>query len=962
MAKISELPAAGPINGSEKTIFLQDGVAVQGDLDALADTTTTLDEVLDPSGAEYIRISTPDGPKKLSLFNLSTYLGASPTAPAPVFDVAPSISGTAMEGETLTGADGTIRFGTVVGRAWLRNGSAISGASGSTYLLVSADVGANISFRVTATGEGGSTNGTSAPVGPVDASPVPSWTVDPYITGTASIGQTLVGSDGTLVNGTVSARQWLRNGVAISGATGSTYVLVSADIGTTITFRVTASNTGGSASATSLGAGPVSGFALPTLSTAKYDGDSRTQGMGSRAVSGGGLTISNGLGSVGSTALIQAVCGNKWLLGEGYLHAIGGSTTLAQEERSKSTSIASTGNPALATTGMASDAKYSDLSDGAASILTQAGNHIISASVGVNDNGGTAAAYYNSPSTAWQTLRTIARLADAIGTAGKVWYVGNEFPRGDAYYTMESRTVSGGTCTAANTTNFKDGESFGAVGAIGVFGTGIHRPLTKVSSAPGQDQYTVTSGGLYTFGGTAPTTVFLNYNASPSGGRNATYDQLRIIREFMMSEAANFVSAINGVDYGIPGLRYQRPWVRIADTFGALVDPSTGAAQLPLPGTSDILQLHGLTLNSYKTALAFKAVLDADYPSAPDLSRAPTRNNWYSALGNGATTAFSGTLPPTMRTGFTGTPAPTLISINGAPIGKVDTSTGAITGTGITAGTLNFSTGAWSITFDATSRMPSGAQLWFEQDIGNYNLATMTEGTIGRNAVNNPLMDMTPASGTNLSTTTGTSSVTGVAGSSVPYGWLLSSSPLNTAIAAGTATISVGSVTDGNGYPMFYADISSTDGAALLPVLGSSTLNNFSQRVTAGDKIAAGAMTRYAKHGTVGKLYGCNGLRITSTFTTAAVSRNSPTGTQSITQMVTRVNDVGTGLYVDQQVTDAAGGSLDLYRMAALLDTTGCTFASPSLNLQIGSTTGGVPAAYRVGFGRAQIRRRNDVA
>lgn len=51
--------------------------------------------------------------------------------------------------------------------------------------------------------------------------------------------------------------QWLRDAVAIGGATSSSYTLALADVGTTITLTVTASNPWGSASATSAGVGPV---------------------------------------------------------------------------------------------------------------------------------------------------------------------------------------------------------------------------------------------------------------------------------------------------------------------------------------------------------------------------------------------------------------------------------------------------------------------------------------------------------------------------------------------------------------------------------------------------------------------------------------------------------------------------------------------------------------------------------
>ena len=77
----------------------------------------------------------------------------------------------------------------------------------------------------------------------------------PTISGTAAVGQTLTGGDGTATGtGTtaVASRQWRRDGAVISGATSSTYTLVSADAGTDITFQVVWSDDNGSLAATSL--------------------------------------------------------------------------------------------------------------------------------------------------------------------------------------------------------------------------------------------------------------------------------------------------------------------------------------------------------------------------------------------------------------------------------------------------------------------------------------------------------------------------------------------------------------------------------------------------------------------------------------------------------------------------------------------------------------------------------------
>jgi hypothetical protein len=69
--------------------------------------------------------------------------------------------------------------------------------------------------------------------------------VAPAITGTATEGQTLTVSTGTWSGSPTFSYVWRHDGTAISGATASTYTLVTGDIGTVITCSVTATNSGG---------------------------------------------------------------------------------------------------------------------------------------------------------------------------------------------------------------------------------------------------------------------------------------------------------------------------------------------------------------------------------------------------------------------------------------------------------------------------------------------------------------------------------------------------------------------------------------------------------------------------------------------------------------------------------------------------------------------------------------------
>ena len=94
---------------------------------------------------------------------------------APVNTALPSISGTPQVGVTLMVNAATWTSASSIQRAyqWLRGGSAIPGAIGTSYTPIVGDVGFTISVRETATNTDGSTDATSASVGPVVAASAP---------------------------------------------------------------------------------------------------------------------------------------------------------------------------------------------------------------------------------------------------------------------------------------------------------------------------------------------------------------------------------------------------------------------------------------------------------------------------------------------------------------------------------------------------------------------------------------------------------------------------------------------------------------------------------------------------------------------------------------------------------------------------------------------------------------------
>ncbi len=101
---------------------------------------------------------------------------------------------------------------------WLKNNAAISGATGSTYSIASVAAGDAGDYTVTVTNSFGNATSGAATLIPVTSQPVAE---------NVNIGQTVTFSI-TVVGPGPLTYQWLFNGVAISGATGSSYTIQNA--------------------------------------------------------------------------------------------------------------------------------------------------------------------------------------------------------------------------------------------------------------------------------------------------------------------------------------------------------------------------------------------------------------------------------------------------------------------------------------------------------------------------------------------------------------------------------------------------------------------------------------------------------------------------------------------------------------------------------------------------------------
>ena len=162
---------------------------------------------------------------------------------------APTISGTAQVGETLTAetsaiADADGMSGAVFSYQWLANGADVAGATNNTYTLVDTDVGKTIKVRVIFTDNSDNeetlTSEATAAVEPRPNSPA---TGAPSISGTVRVGETLTAetsaiADADGMSGAVFSYQWLANGADVAGATSDTYTPVADDVGKAIKVKV----------------------------------------------------------------------------------------------------------------------------------------------------------------------------------------------------------------------------------------------------------------------------------------------------------------------------------------------------------------------------------------------------------------------------------------------------------------------------------------------------------------------------------------------------------------------------------------------------------------------------------------------------------------------------------------------------------------------------------------------------
>jgi hypothetical protein len=207
-------------------------------------------------------------------------LGSISSAPVP------TIAGTTTVGSLLTAKVGAWDAGVTLSYAWSRDGTAISGATSKTYKLATADGGRVITVKVTGTRTGyvsvTRTSLKSAPVAKlISISPTP------LITGSPAVGRALTATTPAWGPGSVAlSYQWKVGGVAVAGATASTFTPAATHVGKVVTVVVTGRQAGyatrsrTSASTAAVAEGVLTRQPRPTISGTARAGSTLTATVG----------------------------------------------------------------------------------------------------------------------------------------------------------------------------------------------------------------------------------------------------------------------------------------------------------------------------------------------------------------------------------------------------------------------------------------------------------------------------------------------------------------------------------------------------------------------------------------------------------------------------------------------------------------------------------------------------------
>ena len=265
--------------------WLADDTAIQG---AISSSYTLVEA--DEGKVIRVRVTfTDDAGNEATLTSAATDAAAAAPQPNSPATGAPTISGTAQVGETLTAdtsgiADEDGLDDVSFTYQWTGDGEDIAGATGATYTLVEADKDKTVTVEVSFTDDAGNNEAlTSAATAAVAAAPTPNSpaTGAPTISGTAQVGETLTANTSgvTHADGLSNVQyeyQWFADNTAIQGATDATYTLAVADEGKAITVQVTFTDDAGNDETLTSAATDAVAAAEPSEPPAKPTGLSAT--------------------------------------------------------------------------------------------------------------------------------------------------------------------------------------------------------------------------------------------------------------------------------------------------------------------------------------------------------------------------------------------------------------------------------------------------------------------------------------------------------------------------------------------------------------------------------------------------------------------------------------------------------------------------------------------------------------
>lgn len=149
----------------------------------------------------------------------------------------PTLLGSGRVGSTISVSIGNWDQGTNLNYEWLRDGDVISTGLSTSYKVMPADFGCNLSFRVTASLNGYSQVSQESLeivgiAGEISSTPVP------IVSGSNKVGSTLSVEIGQWDSGVALSYQWFRDGAVIPNQRSSKYLLSFSDLGRRVSFQV----------------------------------------------------------------------------------------------------------------------------------------------------------------------------------------------------------------------------------------------------------------------------------------------------------------------------------------------------------------------------------------------------------------------------------------------------------------------------------------------------------------------------------------------------------------------------------------------------------------------------------------------------------------------------------------------------------------------------------------------------